>query len=81
MSERGCELPTCNIGGGTMLKRNKAVFDEGGLEALARLREQDDKFCGVLRAAIENGTENCPTGVSRTPCTQRPILNYTRPDG
>ena len=63
-----------------MLKRNKAVFDEGGLEALVRLREQDDKFCQVLRTAIENGNENCPTGINRTPCTQRPILNYTRPD-
>jgi hypothetical protein len=65
-----------------MLKRNsKAAFDEGGAEALARLREQDDRFCQVLRAAIQNGSENCPTGVSTTPCTQRPILNYTRPDG
>jgi hypothetical protein len=63
-----------------MSKRNKAVFDEGSAEAVARLREQDEQFCRMLRAAIERGTEFCPTGISTAPCTQRPILNYTRPD-
>ena len=63
-----------------MSKWNKSVFEEGGLEAMARLREQDDKFCQTLRAAVERGHEYCPTSVSTAPCTKRPVLNYTRPD-
>jgi hypothetical protein len=62
-----------------MLKRNKAIFEEGGVEATARLREQDDEFCQRLRLAIETGREFCPTTVSTEPCTSRPILNYMRP--
>jgi hypothetical protein len=66
--------------GRNMSKRNRTVFDEGNLEAMVRLREQDEKFCQALRAAIQRGRESRPTGVSTEPCTQRPILNYTRPD-
>jgi hypothetical protein len=66
--------------GAIMSKRNRTVFDEGNLEAMVRLREQDEKFCQALRAAIQRGRESRPTGVSTEPCTQRPILNYTRPD-
>jgi hypothetical protein len=63
--------------GGTMIKR---VFEEGTLEATARLREQDDEFCRRLRIAVEMGQEFCPTTVSTEPCTNRPMLNYMRPD-
>src|SRR3984893_10654399 len=66
--------------GRNMSKRNRTVFDEGNLEAMVRLREQDEKFCQALRAAIQRGRESRPTGVSTEPCPQRPILNYTRPD-
>src|SRR6266567_3202008 len=50
--------------GGTMMKR---VFEEGTLEATARLREQDDEFCRRLRIAVEMGKEFCPTTVSTEP--------------
>jgi hypothetical protein len=59
---------------------NKNAIEEGGLEAVARLREQDGEFCRRLRAAVERGYEYCPTSVSTAPCTKRPILNYTRPE-
>jgi hypothetical protein len=64
--------------GATM--RNRIIFEEGSVEAIASLREQDDEFCRRLRIAIEMGSEFCPTTVSTKPCTSRPILNYTRPD-
>ena len=67
-------------GGRLKLHNFRTVFDEGNLEAMVRLREQDEKFCQALRAAIQRGRESRPTGVSTEPCTQRPILNYTRPD-
>jgi hypothetical protein len=59
---------------------NRTIFEEGSVEAIARLREQDDEFCRRLRIAIEAGSEFCPTNVSTKPCTSRPILNYTRPN-
>jgi hypothetical protein len=61
-----------------MLKRNRVIFEEGGVEAAYRLRELDEEFCRRLRAAIEKGSEFCPTTVSTEPCTKRPVLNYTR---
>jgi hypothetical protein len=63
-----------------MLKWNQAIFEADGVEAAYRLREQDNEFCRRLRAAIEKGSEFCPTTVSTEPCTKRPVLNYTRPD-
>jgi hypothetical protein len=66
--------------GGTMTKRNRAFFEEGTLEAVARLRNQDDEFCRRLRIAVEMGMESCPITVSTEPCTKRPISNYTRPN-
>jgi hypothetical protein len=66
--------------GGTMTKSNRAFFEEGTLEAMARLRDQDDEFCRKLRIAVEMGMEFCPTTLSTEPCTKRPISNYTRPD-
>jgi len=72
--------PTRFFGGHTMTKRNGAFFEEGTLEAMARLREQDDGFCQKLRIAVEMGMESCPTTVSTEPCTKRPISNYTRPN-
>src|SRR5262249_2148202 len=66
--------------GGTMTKRNRAFFEEGTLEAMARLREQDDGFCQKLPIAVEMGMESCPTTVSTEPCTKRPTSNSTRPN-
>ena len=63
-----------------MTKRNRAFFEEGTLEAVARLRNQDDEFCRRLRIAVEMGMESCPITVSTEPCTKRPISNYTRPN-
>jgi hypothetical protein len=60
--------------------RNRIIFEEGSVEAVASLREQDDEFSRRLRIAIEMGSEFCPTNVSTKPCTRRPILNYARPD-
>jgi hypothetical protein len=36
--------------------RNRIVFEEGSVEAIARLREQDDEFCRRLR--IERAVPN-----------------------
>jgi hypothetical protein len=69
---------TDTISGGDIMTNR--IFEEGTLEATARLREQDDEFCRRLRIAVEMGTEFCPTTVSTEPCTNRPILNYMRPD-
>jgi hypothetical protein len=63
-----------------MSKKTKVVFEEGSVEAMIRLRQQDDQFCQMLRAAIEEGRECCSTGVNTEPGTQRPVLNYARPD-
>jgi hypothetical protein len=63
-----------------MLKWSEVILEGDGVEAMARLREQDDEFCRRLRAAVEGGYEFCPTTVSKVPCTSRPILNYVRPD-
>ena len=57
------------------MKRSKVIFEEGGVEATARLRKQDDEFCRRRRIAIERGSEFCPTTVSKEPGTNRPILN------
>jgi hypothetical protein len=58
----------------------KKVSEESSVDAMMRLREQNDKFCETLRAAIETGREFCPTVVSTVPGTQRPIFGYTRPE-
>jgi hypothetical protein len=63
-----------------MSKQNQVVFEEGSVEAIARLQKQDEEFCRRLRIAIETGRECCPTTVFTEPCTSRPILNYMRPD-
>jgi hypothetical protein len=61
------------------MKQRRIVFDKGTVEAMARLQQQDDQFCRLMRAAIDRGDESCPTGVSTTPSTQRPIVNYSLP--
>jgi hypothetical protein len=63
-----------------MSKPTKIAVDESNGDPIGHLRAQDDEFCRRLRAAIETGTEFCPTNVSTQPCTRRPVLNYTRPD-
>jgi hypothetical protein len=62
-----------------MLNR-KVVFDEGGMEAMLRVQEQDNEFCRRLLAAIHIGRESCPVGVVTQPGTKKPIVNYQRPD-
>jgi hypothetical protein len=63
-----------------MSKWGNRASEEGSVEAIAHLREQNDEFCRRMRAAIERGIESCPTVVSTAPSTQRPILGYQRPD-
>jgi hypothetical protein len=58
-----------------MLRRNGAALDETD-EATVCAREQDDEFCRLLLAAIEQGAESCPIGVSTEPGTKKPIVNY-----
>jgi hypothetical protein len=62
-----------------MAKQN-VIFDEGSVEAVERLRKQDEEFCRRLRIAVEMGDELCPTSVITAPCTSRPVLNYMRTD-
>jgi hypothetical protein len=63
-----------------MSSKSKYASQEGSLEAVACLQRQNDEFCRRLRAAIENGIESCPTGVSTELGTQRPVRGYQRPD-
>jgi hypothetical protein len=63
-------------GGNVMRKANTA--DQSIVEE--DLRRQDARFCQRLRKAINSGREVCPTAVSTTPGTQRPILGYQRSD-
>jgi hypothetical protein len=58
-----------------MLRWNGTALDESD-EATLCARDQDDEFCRILLAAIEQGTESCPIGVSTEPGTKKPILNY-----
>jgi hypothetical protein len=48
-----------------MLKRNGMALD-GADEATLRV-QQDEEFCRILRAAIEQGHESCPIGMSTEP--------------
>jgi hypothetical protein len=59
--------------------RPNSIFDTDDMTAF-RMRQQDQEFCKTLRAAIEKGRESCPIGVSTEPGTQKPIVNYQRPD-
>ena len=71
--------PDAHRGAARMAKRN-FIFDEGSVEAVERLRKQDEEFCRRLRIAVEMGDEFCPTTVITAPCTSRPVLNYMRTD-
>ena len=63
-----------------MLKRIASVFD-GPDEAILRVREQDEEFCRILRAAIERGHESCSIGVSKEPGTTKPmVIRHISPD-
>ena len=63
-----------------MLKWNGMAFD-GTDEAILRVREQDEQFCRILRAAIEQGQEFCPIGLSTEPGTKKPmVMKYKPPD-
>jgi len=68
------------IRGGVAMSKPTNIADESSGDANGHLRAQDDEFCRRLRAAIEMGTEFCPTTLCTEPATQRPVLNYTRPD-
>ena len=65
---------------GRHMPKQHVIFDEGSVEAVERLRKQDEEFCRRLRVAVEMGNEFCPTTVITAPCTSRPILNYMRID-
>ena len=77
--EAASQLAGHTSGAAHMQKRN-LIFDEGSVEAVERLRKQDEEFCRRLRIAVEMGNEFCPTTVITAPCTSRPILNYMRTD-
>ena len=77
--EAASQLAGRTSGAAHMAKRN-FIFDEGSVEAVERLRKQDEEFCRRLRIAVEMGDEFCPTTVITTPCTSRPVLNYMRTD-
>jgi len=63
-----------------MKRLQSMTVSASGQEELDRLQAQDHKFCRALRAAVANRHEFCPTRVSTTPGTKRPIANYARPD-
>ena len=69
-----------HISGAAHMPKQHVIFDEGSVEAVERLRKQDEEFCRRLRVAVEMGNEFCPTTVITAPCTSRPILNYMRTD-
>ena len=73
--EAASQLAGHTSGAAHMQKRN-FIFDEGSVEAVERLRKQDEEFCRRLRIAVEMGDEFCPTTVITAPCTSRPVLNY-----
>ena len=77
--EAASQLAGHTSGAAHMQKRN-FIFDEGSVEAVERLRKQDEEFCRRLRIAVEMGDEFCPTTVITAPCTSRPVLNYMRTD-
>jgi hypothetical protein len=62
-----------------MLRWNGVALDEADEDILCA-RKQDDEFCKMLRAAIEQGRESCPVGVSTEPGTKKPVLNYQGPE-
>ena len=59
-------------GESVMLRWNSAILESE--EAMLSAREHDDEFCRKLRAAIEEGAESCPIGVSTQAGTKKPIL-------
>ena len=62
-----------------MLKRKGMALD-GADEATLRVR-QDEEFCRILRAAIKQGREFCPIGVSTEPGTKKPtVMKHKPPD-
>ena len=77
--EAASQLAGRTSGAAHMAKQN-VIFDEGSVEAVERLRKQDEEFCRRLRIAVEMGDEFCPTTVITAPCTSRPVLNYMRTD-
>ena len=65
--EATSQLAGHTSGAAHMQKRN-FIFDEGSVEAVERLRKQDEEFCRRLRIAVEMGDEFCPTTVITAPC-------------
>jgi hypothetical protein len=51
-----------------MRERNQAASEEGAIE----IRQQDEKFCRRLQAAIDRGLEFCPTVANTVPAIKRP---------
>jgi hypothetical protein len=46
----------------------------------ARRQQQDEAFRRAMLAAVHAGKESCRVGVSTSPGTQKPILNYQGPE-
>jgi hypothetical protein len=44
------------------------------------LDAMNQAFCERMLEAIAAGLERCPRGVSTTPGTKHPVVNYRRPD-
>jgi len=65
------------IGEGVMFKRNGMALD-GADEATLRV-QQDEEFCRILRAAVEQGQEFCPIGVSTETGTPKPTVTAHQP--
>ena len=64
-------------GVGVMLKRNGMALD--GADEAALWVRQDEEFCRILRAAIEQGRETCPIGVSTELGTKKPTVMAHKP--
>ena len=67
------------IGESVMAKRFATAF--AGADEENTSREQDKEFCRILRAAIEQGHEFCPIGVSTELGTKNPMVTkHKSPD-
>ena len=61
-----------HISGAAHMAKRNFIFDEGSVEAVERLRKQDEEFCRRLRVAVERGNEFCPTTVITAPARAAP---------
>jgi hypothetical protein len=55
-------------------------FELHNEDRVERNRRQDEDFRRARLAPVHAGKESCPVGVSTIPGTQKPMLNYQRPE-